>query len=63
MAKSSDFEVHDIGTATELRLSRALCNALEAAHAQQPSAVPEEVWKAYQPLRAHHQAHLAKEGI
>jgi len=52
---TSDFEVHEIGTTTELRLSRALCDAIEALQRQYPNTVPAAILRAYEPLRQHHQ--------
>ena len=47
----SDFEVHARGTATELRLSRALANEIEQVLTQYGNVVPDNVLKAYYALR------------
>lgn len=61
MPASSDFEVHAIGTAKELRLSRALCHAIESLQHQYPNTIPQAVLDAYQPLKRHHAEMLALE--
>lgn len=50
----SDFEVHPIGTATELRLSRALANAIAQMEIQYPRVVPHDVLRAYHALHEHY---------
>lgn len=56
---SSDFEVLPVGTITEVRLARELAHAIERAQRQGP--VPDEIIKAYAPLRGHHQKMIAQE--
>lgn len=57
----SDFETHPRGTATELRLSRALANQLEQALTQYGEVVPENVLKAYYDLRNEYARQLQNE--
>ncbi len=45
-----DFEVHSIGTSTELRLSRALASTIEEVLQQYGEVVPLNVLKAYTEL-------------
>lgn len=47
----SDFEVHPIGTATEIRLSRELARSIEQLMDQYgPGIVPESIRQAYERL-------------
>lgn len=57
----NDFEVHPIGTAKELRLSRALARAIAQIDSQYKNVVPLSVMKAYDELFKYYQEQLEKE--
>lgn len=50
----SDFEVHDIGTAREIKLSRDLAREIEQCIRQYGNVVPESVLNAYFKLKEHY---------
>lgn len=50
---SNDFEALPIGSAAELRLSRALVTVIEQQQARYPGTIPDVVVRAYAPLKAH----------
>lgn len=51
----SDFEVHEIGSFTEIKLSRALARAIEQNLNQFGNVMPQDVINAYYELRKHYQ--------
>ena len=58
----TDFETHSIGTAKELRLSRALANEIKAVCKQFGTGVfPENVISAYNELIAHYEEQMQNE--
>lgn len=58
----SDFEVHPIGTAEEIRLSRALANAINEEAAQwEMGLFPHSVRLAYQRLEDHYMKQMEME--
>jgi hypothetical protein len=59
----SDFEVHERGTIEELRLSRALCEAIRIEIEGYGQVVPSAVFTAYNRLVAHHETQLHKEEV
>jgi hypothetical protein len=59
----SDFEVHERGTATELKLSRELANAIEQELQSYGQVIPHSVYQAYLRLNAHYQFQIATEGL
>lgn len=59
----SDFEVHERGTATEIRLSRELARAIEQELQSYGQVIPHSVFQAYQRLSAHYQLQIASEGV
>lgn len=51
----SDFEVHAIGTTTEIRLSRELARAIEQIIVQYgPGIIPKSILRAYNELNDHY---------
>jgi len=50
----SDFETHEIGTATELRLSRALAREIESTIQQYGLVIPGNVLQCYYALMNHY---------
>lgn len=52
------FETHEMGTATEIQLSRALAREIEQIHNQYPGVVPHNVMKAYHKLYEHYQLQM-----
>lgn len=50
----SDFEVHDIGTARELKLSRDLAREIEQVTRQYGNVIPENVLNAYLKLKEYY---------
>lgn len=50
----SDFEVHEIGTARELKLSRDLAREIEQSIRQYGNVVPENVLNAYLKLKEYY---------
>ena len=59
----NDFEVHDIGTAEEIRLSRALANEIGQITHQYGGVVPHNVMLAYNKLLDHYTKQIEYEGI
>lgn len=57
----NDFEVHPIGTSRELRLSRALAQAIAQIDSQYRNVVPLSVMKAYDDLFKYYQEQLERE--
>ena len=51
---SKDFEVHPIGTANEIKLSRQLSSAIEQITHQYGGVVPHNVMLAYNKLYEHY---------
>jgi hypothetical protein len=51
----SDFEVHQIGSFTEIKLSRALARAIEQNLNQYGNVMPQDVINAFYELRKHYQ--------
>ena len=51
----NDFEVHEIGSYTEIKLSRALAQTIEQNLIQFGNVMPQDVIKAYHELRKHYQ--------
>lgn len=61
---NNDFEVHPIGTLTELRESRALAREIEQITIQfGPNILPQNVMQAYNRLRAHYQWQIETESV
>lgn len=50
----SDFEVHEIGTARELKLSRELAQEIEQSIRQYGNVIPENVLNAYLKLKEYY---------
>ena len=50
----SDFEVHEIGTAREIKLSRDLAREIEQSIRQYGNAIPENVFNAYLKLKEYY---------
>ena len=50
----NDFEVHEIGTARELKLSRDLSREIEETTRQYGNMIPQNVLNAYYKLREHY---------
>ena len=60
----SDFEVHPIGTSTEIRYSRELANAIEQITYQYGNGiVPNSVLSAYLKLRQHYAVQIESENL
>lgn len=60
----SDFEVHPIGTATEIKYSRELANAIEQITYQYGNGiVPEPILRAYLKLRQHYAMQIESENL
>ena len=60
----SDFEVHPIGTSTEIRYSRELANAIEQITYQYGNGiVPKSVLNAYLKLRQHYAVQIESENL
>lgn len=57
----SDFEVHDIGTARELKLSRDLAREIDQVTRQYGNVVPENVMNAYLKLKEHYALQIESE--
>ena len=57
----SDFEVHDIGTARELKLSRDLAREIDQITRQYGNVVPENVMNAYLKLKEHYALQIESE--
>jgi hypothetical protein len=51
----NDFELHEIGSHTEIKLSRALAKTIEQNLIQFGNVMPQDVIKAYHELRKHYQ--------
>ena len=59
-----DFEVHPIGTYTEIKYSRELANAVEQITQQYGNGiVPNSVLNAYLKLKQHYAVQLATENL
>lgn len=58
-----DFEVHPIGTATEIKLSRALANEIEQITQQYGNVVPHSVLQKYYELRSYYQKQMEMETL
>jgi hypothetical protein len=60
----SDFEVHPIGTSTEIKYSRELVKAIEQITYQYGDGiVPKSVFNAYLKLKHHHDVKLESENL
>ena len=57
----SDFEVHDIGTAREIKLSRDLAREIDQVTRQFGNVVPENVMNAYLKLKEHYALQIESE--
>ena len=57
----SDFEVHNIGTARELKLSRDLAREIDQITRQYGNVVPENVMNAYLKLKEHYALQIESE--
>ena len=57
----SDFEVHPIGTAREIRLSRDLARAIESNIEQYGNVVPHDVLQAYLKLKDYYAYQIESE--
>lgn len=51
---TTDFEVHSIGTTTEIRLSRALAREIDQVLQSYGQVVPHGVYKAFLELKKHY---------
>ncbi len=51
----NDFEVHEIGSYTEIKLSRALARTIEQNLIQFGKVMPQDVINAYHELQKHYQ--------
>jgi len=51
----NDFEVHEMGSHTEIKLSRALAKTIEQNLIQFGNVMPQDVIKAYHELQKHYQ--------
>jgi len=61
---SNDFEVHPIGTAEELKLSRQLSAAIaQITHQYGDGIVPESVLKAYKQLTDYYDEQIGRENV
>ena len=60
---SNDFEVHAIGTSTELRLSRDLSREIEQTLHQFGEVLPDNVRLAYNRLNEHYAKQIQMENI
>ena len=59
-----DYEVHPIGTSTEIKYSRVLVDAIEQITQQYGNGiVPNSVFNAYCKLKAHYNVQLESENI
>jgi hypothetical protein len=60
----SDFEVHPIGTTTEIKYSRELANAIEQITYQYGNGiVPKSVLNAYLKLKQHYAVQIESENL
>lgn len=57
----TDFEVHPIGTAEELRLSRALANSIDEIVKQYGKVIPNDVYQQYLKLKECYEKQLRSE--
>jgi hypothetical protein len=57
----SDFEVHPIGTAQEIKLSRDLAREIEQVTRQYGNVVPENVLNAYYKLKEYYALQIESE--
>ena len=51
----NDFELHEMGSHTEIKLSRALAKTIEQNLIQFGNVMPQDVIKAYHELQKHYQ--------
>lgn len=58
---NNDFEVHPIGTATEIKLSRELANAISQELISFGQVVPQSVFQAYKNLCEHYKDTIESE--
>jgi hypothetical protein len=56
----SDFEVHPIGYAEEIKLSRALAREIEQTLHQWGNVIPRSVHEAYEKLNKHYQQQMER---
>lgn len=56
----SDFEVHPIGYAEEIRLSRELARTIGQCLEQWGQVIPDDVYKAYLKLNKHYQLQMER---
>ena len=56
----NDFEVHEMGSHTEIKLSRALAKTIEQNLIQFGNVMPQDVIKAYHELQKHYQWQIEK---
>lgn len=56
----NDFEVHQIGTANELRLSRALAREIDQVLSQYGQVIPHSVLQAYYKLKEHYDMQISE---
>ena len=54
----NDFEVHEMGSHTEIKLSRALAKTIEQNLIQYGNVMPQDVIKAYHELQKHYQRQI-----
>lgn len=59
----SDFEVHPIGTAKEIKLSRALARAIDEELKSYGQVIPQSVADAFHKLNQHYQWQMASEEV
>lgn len=57
----SDFEVHPIGTAREIKLSRELAQSIEQIVTQYGKVIPHDVYNAYLQLKEHYGKQIESE--
>ena len=57
----SDFEVHPIGTAREIRLSRDLAKEIEQTISQYGNVIPQNVLNSYMKLREYYGRQIESE--
>jgi len=55
---NGDFEVHPVGTAKEIALSRELAREIENITHQFGKVVPHSVLNAYDKLKSHYNTHM-----
>lgn len=54
----NDFEVHEMGSHTEIKLSRALARTIEQNLIQYGNVMPQDVINAYHELQKHYQRQI-----